>query len=269
VQDPPADAYSRDLDAELPIAGLGVPLRYIEAVGSTNDEALAWAREGVDEGAIVVADHQSAGRGRRGRIWHAAPGTALLFSLVLRPTLGPDHLGLLTTALGVAGAEASRSFGLDARVKWPNDVTVAGKKLAGILVESRLSGHRVEAAIAGMGFNVSVAPRDLPPGVGDGATSIAAELGESPSRAKVLKEILAAFMDHYESLASDAGRARLIGRARDLSAILGTTVSVSMGDGSVTTGEAIDLTATGALVIETADGRLTVSAGEIETLRPV
>jgi BirA family transcriptional regulator, biotin operon repressor / biotin---[acetyl-CoA-carboxylase] ligase len=268
VDSSPANAYENALRPVLPVAGFGEPLRYLSVTGSTNDEALSWARAGAGEGALVVADHQTAGRGRRGRTWHAPAGTALLFSLVLRPRLTPDHLGLLTTALGVAGAEAARSFGVDASVKWPNDVTVAGKKLAGVLVESRLSGRNVDAAVAGMGFNVSVSPRALPEDVAGRATSLSAELGSAPSRPQVLRAVLAALAGLYESLASEAGRARVVARAEELSSILGSAVAVRMADGSLLTGEATGLTESGALVLQMPDGPAVASAGEIETVRP-
>ncbi len=251
----------------LPVSGLGDPFRYLEETGSTNDEALAWAADGAPEGALVVADHQRAGRGRRGRTWHAPPGSALLFSLVLRPELSPDALGLLTTALGVAGAEAARSLGLDALVKWPNDVTVNGRKLAGVLVESRMSGTRIEA-VAGMGFNVSLAAGDLPDEVAGGATSLSMELGEAPPRHMVLDLVLDALAPLHLSIVSEEGAADLIVRAGRLSAVLGSSVNVRMADGRVVSGRAERLTRTGALVIATGDGEIDVSAGEIEQVRP-
>jgi BirA family biotin operon repressor/biotin-[acetyl-CoA-carboxylase] ligase len=186
----------------------------------------------------------------------------------LRPQLSPDRLGLLTTALGVAGVEAALSLGVDARVKWPNDVTVAGKKLAGVLVESRLSGSQVDAAVTGMGFNVSVEPDELPDDVSDRATSLAVELRSVPSRSRVLKAVLEALAHLYESLASRQGAAELIARAEELSSVIGETVAVRMANGSLETGRATGLTETGSLEIETGAGREVVAAGEIETLRP-
>jgi BirA family biotin operon repressor/biotin-[acetyl-CoA-carboxylase] ligase len=263
-----AENYEAELKTALPVAGFGEPLRFFDEVGSTNDEALEWAREGAPEGGLVVADRQTAGRGRRGRTWHAPKGLALLFSVVLRPGLSPDRLGLLTTALGVAGAEAALALGVDARVKWPNDVVVEGKKLAGVLVESRLGGSRVEAAIAGMGFNVSVDPGDLPEDLSTPATSLAVELGEAPSRPETLARVLESFAPIYRSLAAAPDAVGLLARAEELSAVIGSTVDVRMGDGSLVTGDARGLTDTGALVVTGGRGDVVVSAGEIESLRP-
>jgi BirA family transcriptional regulator, biotin operon repressor / biotin---[acetyl-CoA-carboxylase] ligase len=266
VRSHPADDYEAALRSVVPVAGLGDPLRYLSEAGSTNDEALAWAAQGAPEGALVVADHQSAGRGRRGRTWHAPPGSALLFSLVLRPRLSPDRLGLLTTALGVAGAEAVRSFGIDARVKWPNDVTVDGRKLAGVLVESRLFDARVEA-VAGMGLNVSVGPATLPSDVADRATSLVDHADMSSQRHVVLETILEALARLYSSLTSGDGAAKLLERASVLSGVLGSTVSLRTADERLVQGRALRLTRTGALVVATGDGDIEVTAGEIERLR--
>jgi BirA family transcriptional regulator, biotin operon repressor / biotin---[acetyl-CoA-carboxylase] ligase len=262
----PSD-YEAALRSVLPVGRFGEPFRFLGETGSTNDEALGWATAGVPEGALVVSDHQAEGRGRRGRTWHAPPGSALLFSLVLRPKLSADRLGLLTTALGVAGVEAARSLGVDARVKWPNDVAVNGRKLAGVLVESRLSGDRVEA-VAGMGVNVSTKPEEFPEDIAGIATSLAIELGEPPPRHLVLEAVLGAMDPLYGELESDKGAASLIERATELSAVLGKSVNVRMADGTLLDGRADRLKPTGALVVATGTQEIEVSAGEIEQLRP-
>src|SRR5680860_1413471 len=124
----------------------GRPLRFFEEIESTNSEALEWAEEGAPEGAAVVADHQSAGRGRLGRTWLSEPGAVLPLSVVLRPRLPPDRFGLLSAAAGVATAEAiAEVSGLSCRLKWPNDVTISGRQVAGILHESRVSTAGVPA----------------------------------------------------------------------------------------------------------------------------
>jgi BirA family biotin operon repressor/biotin-[acetyl-CoA-carboxylase] ligase len=268
VHSPPADDYEAALRSVLPVAGFGDPLRYLTATTSTNDEALDWASQGAPEGALVVAGHQSAGRGRRGRTWHAPPGSALLFSLVLRPELSPERLGLLTTALGVAGAEAARSFGLDAKVKWPNDVMVEGRKLAGVLVESRLSGDRVEA-VAGMGFNISVERISLPKAVGTQAASLHEHLQKVPGRVEVLADVLAAFGKNYQLINSEVDSDKVLRRAEELSAVMGQSVEIRRADGGVTRGAAQRLTKNGALVVRTGEDEVVVETGEIEQLRPL
>src|SRR5690606_12415094 len=142
-------------------ARFGRTHRALGATGSTNADALAWATEGAPDGALVTAEHQTAGRGRHGRTWTDAPGLSLLASLLLRPTLPPDRLGLLPLAAGLAAADAVESVtGLVPRLKWPNDVLLGGRKVGGLLLESRL-GDGPATVVLGLGLNVGQA--DFPP----------------------------------------------------------------------------------------------------------
>ncbi|MBA3348995.1 MAG: biotin--[acetyl-CoA-carboxylase] ligase, partial [Actinobacteria bacterium] len=155
----PTFAMPSDLSAEAIEAvvggSLGRPARWFDAIGSTNDEAWAWARDGAPEGALVVADHQTQGRGRWDRAWVDRAGSSLMFSVVLHPHGAIEAVSLLTTAAGLACAEAVEAVsGLRTGLKWPNDVTLGGKKLAGLLVESATLGGRVETAVVGCGVNV-------------------------------------------------------------------------------------------------------------------
>jgi BirA family biotin operon repressor/biotin-[acetyl-CoA-carboxylase] ligase len=233
--------------------------KYVEVTGSTNSDALEWAEHGAPEGALVVADHQTAGRGRWGRTWLSRPGSGLLFSLVLRPDELAAAMGLLTTAAGVACAEGIEgATGLPAGIKWPNDVMVNGRKVAGILVETRSAGSKLDIAIVGVGINV----HGRPAAVGDGATSLAAEAGSAPARA----EVLAAVLDALERLYR-AGPDVVIERATARSDVLGRRVRVRFADGSSLDGVAARLLESGALEVDD-DGLLVdVRAGEIEHLR--
>ncbi|MBI3739624.1 MAG: biotin--[acetyl-CoA-carboxylase] ligase, partial [Chloroflexi bacterium] len=140
--------------SSLPLGGL----RYFESIGSTNDEALAWATEGARDLSLVVADEQTAGRGRSGRKWLTPPGSALAFSLILRPTEAERTRPARTTGLSaLALSDSLRTRGLAAQIKWPNDVLISGKKVAGILVESVWTGDALDASILGMGVNVLAA----------------------------------------------------------------------------------------------------------------
>jgi BirA family biotin operon repressor/biotin-[acetyl-CoA-carboxylase] ligase len=222
---------------------------------------------------MVVADHQTIGRGRRGRWWESPPGSGLLFSLVLRPQAS-EALEMITTALGVATAEAvEEAAGVVAGLKWPNDVTVSGRKLAGILVESRLSGGGIEGAVAGVGVNVTWPPTQLDDN-GLNATSLAALAAqdadvEIPDRAVLLGAVLKRFESLYDDLAGEETRRDVVRRAANRSEILGQDISVRFADGSSVEGRALDLTATGALRLETTDGEIKVlNVGETERLRP-
>jgi BirA family biotin operon repressor/biotin-[acetyl-CoA-carboxylase] ligase len=251
--------------------GWGQPTRVHASVGSTNSEALEWAANGAPEGALVVADHQSAGRGRHGRTWIAEPGRALLFSIVLR---APEQsLSLLTTAAGVGVARAVRSTtGLNAGLKWPNDVTIATRKVAGILVETRFTGGRVDAAVAGVGLNLRPPANDLPDDLAERATDITAEMlragaGSPPARVDLLVAMIAGLEVTYGLLTTPDGRAEVVTAASGLSEVLGRDVVVRMVGERIVQGRADELGTDGSLLLRTSEGRVAISGGEVELLR--
>ena len=171
------DALSKEAIAAACTGRFGHAVRYFEDIASTNTEALAWATQDAPEGALVVADHHTGGRGRWGRSWFSLPGKLLQFSLILRPQLELDRHGLLTGGLGVACADAIGSTtGLATMVKWPNDVVVDGRKIVGMLVETQTMGAAISAAVCGIGVNVSLEAGDLPPEIAARASSIAIEM---------------------------------------------------------------------------------------------
>jgi len=174
----------------------GEPLTYGERTGSTNDDALAAARQGATSGSVFLAEHQSRGRGRRGRRWLAESGQSLLFSVLLRPAegasaaqaLGPQT-GALTLAVGLGVRAALAPYSDQAlSVKWPNDVLCARRKLAGILCESQLQAGRIDAIVIGVGINVG--PQAFPPELAHDATSLAELSGRGHSREQLLLAVL-------------------------------------------------------------------------------
>ncbi|MFC7079901.1 biotin--[acetyl-CoA-carboxylase] ligase [Halorussus caseinilyticus] len=248
--------------------GLEAPfeIEYRDAVGSTNDRA----RELADEGAadvVVLADEQTGSRGRLDREW-SAPSGGVWLSPVLRPDLPPAHVPALTLAAAVATTDAAREAGVEAEIKWPNDVLVAadgpdetdrgGRKLAGILTEMEGEADRVSWVVVGVGVNANVAAADLPAG----ATSVEEEVGRIDRRAFVQR-----LLERFDALRSDPEAA--VEAWRDRSATLGQRVRVETPKGDVV-GEAVDIDFPGALVVETDDGeRVRVHAGDCEHLRPV
>jgi len=249
----------------------GRPCRYLPSVDSTNSYALVWAaEEGAGEGAIVTTDHQTAGRGRRGRTWFDEPGTSVLFSLVLRPRLPFEGLGLLPVALGTAVAEALRSYGIDGRTKWPNDVTVNDRKIAGILVETKLIGSRVDIAVAGIGLNHDWSGVEVPSGLTDVATSLGREApGVLPERPDVLARILLAIEELYPLVVDGSRVSELLDRARSLSSVLGRRIAIRTADGTLVGGIARDLMPDGGLKVDAERGSRVFHVGEIEQLRPI
>lgn len=248
--------------------GFGRPLRFLEEIGSTNTEALRWAREGAPEGALVVTDHQTQGRGRWGRSWSSTPGRLLQFSLVLRPPGPPESLGLVTTALGVACADAvQRLCDLQPTIKWPNDVRLRSRKLAGILAETELSGASVEVVVAGVGMNVSWTEDEIPVELRDTTTSLARELGPGlePPRAALLAEVLEAFEFRYRGLPDSAPS--LVEAAAARSDVLGREVTVALATDETVTGTALRLSPLGELELATDEGQRRLSVGEVARLR--
>ena len=262
-----SDPLKRDLDRLL-CGRMGRPVRHLESVGSTNSEALAWALAGAPEGAVVIADEQTAGRGRWGRTWLSGGEASLTFSFILRPALPPDRLGLLPLTVGVAVAEAIEELtSLPVSLKWPNDVTYEGRKLAGILVESRVEGPDI-VAIAGVGVNIGWNAAEVPDEIAGRASSLAIEVGAvPPSRAALVASMLSWFEPLYDSLDSARGVDEVLARATQRSELLGEEVLMRASDGSESTGKALRLLPSGALEVEF-DGQLrAVDAGEVERTR--
>lgn len=228
----------------------------LDSVDSTQTVAFALAERGAADRTVVVADQQLAGRGRRGRAWHAPAGTCLLTSILVRSGLPRALLATFSPTTAVATAEAlGRVAPVAARVKWPNDVLVGGKKIAGILLESRTVAGPVAPLVIGIGVNL--AQRAFAPELAGRATSIALETGRAVARETMLAALLEAF---------DAWRARLEGegfgpvreRWRRLSDTIGRHVTV---DG--VSGTAVDLDADGALLVDVGGVIKRVIAGEI------
>lgn len=238
-------------------------IEYHDSIGSTNDRAAVLAAEGVPEGSIVVAGAQEEGRGRLGKSW-SSPTGGLYLSIVLRPDQAMLRRLPVTLLGGLAVAEAiDACTDLEAQLKWPNDVYVGGKKVAGILGElSRDEG--VQRLVLGIGVNVGAV--DLPEELSDTATSLAAH-GEAPPLNEFLSQLLIRFEDHYTSVQRGGGVGILTSASARMP-MLGTAVRINLPDRSLT-GIASGLNQTGGLILELEDGTRDVFvAGEVEEVRP-
>jgi BirA family biotin operon repressor/biotin-[acetyl-CoA-carboxylase] ligase len=236
-------------------AGLRAPVRFDEVTRSTQETALLMADEGAPEWTLVAAGHQTAGRGRLGRSWQDERANALLFSVVLRPPLPPSRGGLLTLLAGAAMAEVcERLDGRAAGCKWPNDVLVDGRKVAGILAESSLTGDRFDHVVLGLGVNLG-APPDAAPDAG--AVDAGAE--------DLLTAFVLRFSEAYRPGDASFGDDVLRGyRAR--CATLGRRVRARTTEGDVVEGEAADLDDDGGLLVRTTGGPEVVRFGAVEHL---
>lgn len=232
-------------------------------VTSTMDVAAEAATRGAAEGWTVVAEEQTAGRGRRGRRWASPPGAGLYCSIVLRPRVAPGGplLPLLTLAAGVGLREGVRAAtGLAAELKWPNDLVVGRRKLAGILAEGMGLGAPDQAVVLGIGINVRSTA--YPPDVAPRATSLEAELGRAVDRQVVLAEVLRAVGAAYEDLA--AGRADAVRRRWEEASptARGAAVTWETPEGP-RRGRTAGLDTSGALLVDTPTGRERLVGGEV------
>jgi BirA family biotin operon repressor/biotin-[acetyl-CoA-carboxylase] ligase len=239
-------------------------VRWVAETGSTNADLLTLARDGAPEGIVLVADHQTAGRGRAGRTWVAPPGASLLLSVLLRPPA--RFAGLSSMAMALAAADAvSDTTGFRPRLKWPNDLVWPGdgsavdRKLAGILAEAHWPAEHEVAVVIGIGLNVNW-PVDLPEELRDIATAINHVAGRAVDREDVLVHLLQRLDQRYGELL-DGG---IVEAWRSSSATLGRRVSVDLGT-EIIEGIAQDVTAEGHLIV----GDRTIAVGDVVHLRPL
>lgn len=256
-------ALLRDAAPLLRGGRFGRAWRGFETLPSTNTEASAWAQEDAPEGAVVLTEHQSAGRGRHGRRWEAAAGQNLMLSVVLRPALPPASYGLipLAAALAVADAVAPYAAPIDPAIKWPNDVLLEGRKCCGMLLESLLTPEG-GTVILGIGLNVN--QDHFPPELEERATSVLLATGRHVPRAALLADLLGRLEARYDELhrAPEQGtlaayEQRLVGRGR--------TITLGFPRGGAVTGRIDGVDADGALRLRTDTGLRAFHAGEVTT----
>src|SRR5688572_15276936 len=247
---------------------MGRHVHWFESTASTNDVAARLAESGAEEGTIVVAERQTAGRGRHGRVWYSPPGAGLYASVIVRPASGESHdenpAALLTLASGVAIAEAVRAVtGLPAQIKWPNDVLIGGRKLAGILAEAAVQAGALQFIVVGLGVNLQ--PAAYPPQLALRVTSIEAETSRPADRALMLAEILAAFGERYADLC--AGRFDAILSAWRQLAVSMTNAHVEWDSpAGVVRGRAFDVDSHGALLVNVGGTIERIVSGEVRWL---
>lgn len=230
--------------------GLRQKVYYLKEVSSTMDVAKKLAKRG--EEAIVIAETQTSGRGRLGRRWHSQKG-GIYFTIILRPRIGPAHAQIINLMAAVSVARAIRSlFNLEAKLKWPNDVLIRGKKVCGILAEMEAEMDVIKFVNLGIGINANN-PISL---YEEGATSIKEELGRDISR----KELLMCVLNEIEKRRSLLGK-EIISEWKALSSTINKKVRIIMQD-EVVEGEAIDIDTDGALILRTDKGIRRIIAGD-------
>lgn len=234
---------------------------------STNSQAKRLAAEGAPEGTVVVAESQTSGRGRRGRSWFSPAGQSIYTSIILRPTLAPFQTPQITLMTAVAVARAlQEATGLNAKIKWPNDILIADKKIAGILTEITTEMDAVDYVVVGLGVNVNTTAAEMPSDIRSIATSVRIESGRRFSRTDLLCSLLHHFESSYDTLQHE-GFKPIMAQWRQMSDIIGRPVYVDVLDirhtGIV---EAVD--DDGVLILKDNNGRLhRIFSGDVTCVR--
>ena len=238
------------------------PVDVVDVVDSTNTTLVERARSGAPEGAVLVADRQTAGRGRLGRTWEADPGAALLVSVLLRPPLAAGDVHLVTLCAALAAVDVARALGADVGLKWPNDIVVGDRKLAGLLSEAVVVGSKIDAVVVGMGLNLrTTTPHE-------DRISLSDVLGRGVSRDEILGPWLERLAERYAALLAPDGVAATLEALRDGCVTLGRRVRVEL-PGRTVVGVATDIGQAGSLVVVDDRGEHhDVLAGDVVHVRP-
>ncbi len=242
---------------------LGRPYHYLEQTDSTNRVARDLARQGAPEGTLVVAESQTRGKGRQGRSWFSPGGENLYLSLILRPPISLLEVSHITFLASVALTQVIRErLHLEALIKWPNDIYIKGKKVAGILVEMESRGTMPQFLVVGVGLNVNTPPGGFPPEISTRATSLMMEGGKRLLRAQILAWFLETLEEWYRDL-REGHREALLAYWRRYNYTLGRRVHLEDGR----EGWAVGITPQGSLLVRTQGGTLlSVGAGDVEVV---
>ncbi len=230
----------------------GNPRFDFETIDSTMTEAVLRAEDGIEEGAVVIADRQSSGRGRLGRSWISEPGVGLYFSLILRPPSPPERSAVLTLAMGLGVARGlAEASGAAFDIRWPNDVLLNEKKCCGILVETAAEAGSLRYAVVGIGVNVN--QPQMPEEISAGATSLRIETARSFDREEVLTSVLRSLESYYALFCEQGARPIIAEFAEASSYVSGKVVTVDAPGGPVY-GTTAGLDSSGVLLLRKEDG---------------
>jgi len=258
----PDSIFPHEIEYRLKTRFIGRTIFSHSSLPSTNTLAFSLAEDGVAEGTIVVAERQTAGRGRLGRKWHSPPKTGLWFSLVLRPPVLPSESPGISLVTALALAETiQKNLDLDASIKWPNDVLIDELKVAGILTEIAAELDKVRHVVVGAGINVNQHRKDFPPGIRNRATSLMLEVGEKVDRVGMLADFLKNFEKLYVEF-KRTGLKKHLPAIRKRSTLLGEQVRLKRGKKTIIA-RAVDIDTSGALLVKRKGESMRVSAGEV------
>lgn len=243
------------ITAQLQTKTIGKQIVYVDELDSTQTKAQQLIAEGAAEGTIVIAEHQSKGKGTRGKAWHSPKGKGIWMSIVLKPPIPAQYISQLTLLSAVALCRTiNKQLGLNIGVKWPNDLLIDGKKVSGILLESSSEDDRLRYVIAGVGISVNITKDDFPEELHSKATSLQIETGQRVNRELLLCAFLLQFEQLYE-LYMEKGFAPIRSLWEALSVTLHRRIEVHSAQGFIS-GVANMLDETGALLVTEDDGQV-------------
>ncbi|MEA2031674.1 MAG: biotin--[acetyl-CoA-carboxylase] ligase [candidate division Zixibacteria bacterium] len=245
---------------------IGKQILAYRKVGSTNDLAAKRTAEGAADGTLVIAEEQTKGRGRLGRYWHSAPLSGAYMSIILRPAFTPDKAPGVSLLTALALVECLQSYcNIEALIKWPNDVYIEGKKVAGILTELSTDGNRIQHLVVGVGININHEISDFPPEISDLATSVRIACGHIVKRIGLVQQFLECFESKYIAFCRE-GLNCCVEQLRRYSYLRGRQIKLTSGNGIIE-GTATDINANGALIVEREGRAIAVTCGEVTVIK--
>jgi BirA family biotin operon repressor/biotin-[acetyl-CoA-carboxylase] ligase len=259
----PAHPTPWEIQAGLDTEQIGKKIYAVPQAASTNEVAFRLALNGAEEGAVVLAESQTKGKGRMGRQWESPAGLNIYLSIILRPRIVPGKAPLITLMAAVACAEAiDEVTGLTPAIKWPNDLLIARKKLGGILTEADMELDRINFVVVGIGINVNMTRTSFPPSIKDTATSLQEALGREISRIALIQAMLRRLEHWYKRLGQGRGE-EIRRRWKELALVQGREIEVT-SLGEVVRGTAVDIDEDGALLVQTDNNTIKrVVAGDV------
>ena len=258
----PDTIAEEEIASRLQTERMGRQIKYFSRIDSTNQYAKRIAEEGAPDGTLIIADEQTAGKGRSGRTWVTPPSEAIAFTLLLRPKLSPDRISMVTLVMGLAVVNAVNAlYDVNAGIKWPNDVVIGGRKLCGILTEMSAEVRQVNHIVIGVGINANLT--SFPEEIKEIATSLKLEVGHAVNRAELIARVMTEFERLYAGFEAQGDLGPVMQEYNDLCLNTGNKVRVLDPNGEYT-GISRGINSMGELLVETEDGQMReVYAGEV------
>lgn len=242
---------------------IGNKILHFDSIDSTNNKAKALALEGEIEGTVIIAEEQSCGRGRMGRVWFSTRGKGIFMSIIARPNISPERAGIITQITAAAVGKAIENFSLKPSIKWPNDIYINDKKVCGILTEMSCEFNEIHHLIIGIGLNVNQVKEDFTEELLSTATSMKIELKQDISRRGLIADILSNFESLYDEFILYGNSKTGIAYCRENSFLLGKNVSITKKGTSINV-KCLDISGDGNLIVQYSDGKIeNLFSGEV------